>query len=192
MACMFSILRLIVTSNVIRVLPYKKAYQISMFLPVTTFMPLYQIQNQNSESLKESELTTLGAILTARPEEDNKFTYNSTGQKNANVVGLCIERLSLTDLEELSVLIPKIFQSSLHNWGSALGLNPSGFPEYMETYLSEPLLIEELGCFGVRSETSGRFIGALVLENGPPLEAKEKEKEKEKMDEKEDESSETG
>jgi hypothetical protein len=204
MACMFSKLRSIVTGNVIRVLPSKKAYQISRFLPVTTFMPSYPLQNEKSEeysgvtqiniseqacrlkskSLKESKLTTVGTILTARPEEDNKFTYNSTGQKNANVEGLCIERLTLTDLEEVNVLIHKAFQSSLHDWG------PSERLEDSETSLSKKLhlglglgsFIKIDGYFGVRSETSGRFIGALILRPFP-LEKKEEEKKDDKEDE---------
>lgn len=91
---------------------------------------------------------------------------------------LQIKLLSITDLEEVSVLIPKIFQSSRHNWGPALGLPDSGFPEYMKNYLSEPMLIEELGCFGVRFEGNSKLVGALVLENGPPLVKEEEGEEK--------------
>jgi hypothetical protein len=191
---MFSVLKFVlVTSNVIiRALPFKKGYQISKFQHVTKFLPLNSIRGtgENSlecngimnievpdqTSLKAAEITTGSTLSIQQQEEERKsVTSNSKSQMNDKLDALHIKLLSITDLDEVSVLIPKIFQTSRHNWGPALGLPDSGFPDYMKTYLSEPMLIEELGCFGVRFEGNLKLVGALILENGPPLEVKKKD-----------------
>jgi hypothetical protein len=203
---MFSVLKLaLVTSHVIlRVSPFKRGYQINRFQTAATFIPLNSIHGDGEntldlnsivnievpdqtyeleKSLKDTKLTT-GTTLSI--QELVVESERVTNQMNDNMEALHIKLLSITDLEEVSVLIPKIFQSSRHNWGPALGLPDSGFSEYMKTYLPEPMLIEELGCFGVRFEGNSKLVGALVLENGPPLVKKEEEKGENKEKEEED------
>eukprot|EP00596_Hydrurales_sp_CCMP1899_P002796 CAMPEP_0119047278 /NCGR_PEP_ID=MMETSP1177-20130426/52196_1 /TAXON_ID=2985 /ORGANISM="Ochromonas sp, Strain CCMP1899" /LENGTH=277 /DNA_ID=CAMNT_0007021653 /DNA_START=231 /DNA_END=1061 /DNA_ORIENTATION=+ len=133
------------------------------------------IEVPDQTSLKETEITTGTTLSIQQQEERKNVTINSKMQMNDELDALHIKLLSITDLDEVSVLIPKIFQTSRHNWGPALGLPDIGFPDYMKTYLSEPMLIEELGCFGVRFEGNSKLVGALILENGPPLEVKKKE-----------------
>lgn len=199
MVMIFSVLKLFITGHVIRVLPFKKAYQIKKFSPLSSFLYLYPIQSGGDiseewnkaiqmevpeqvykleeESQKETKLITECVLTILQDEERKRVPYNSSSKLDTSLEVMNIERLSVTDLMEVSLLIPNIFQSSPHNWGPALGLPDSGFPEYMKSYLSEPLLIEELGCFGIRNKISSKFIGAIILENMSSADKHKEEKE---------------